>query len=259
MKTQVLYGAAVAAASVWIGSGLLASVSAQVPAPLVFQASGPSVASIQSMVDAFRATLGNPNNGNDGTPHPSGRREINWDGGSPTNTATSLGPTPFDVFLLGRGARFTTPGTGFVQAPASGMATTFNNATYANIFTPFSPLRLFSPIGSNVTNGLFFLPGGGEIPATVTGFGAVLTDVDLLSGTAIQFFDAQGNVLATRAVPGSVGDGGLSFLGVFFNSPIIASVSITTGTRVPGPNESGDRDIVMIDDVLYGEPQRIIQ
>src|SRR5262245_21607678 len=126
MKKQVLYGAAaVAAASVWIGSGLLVSVSAQVPAPVVFQASGPNAASIQSMVDAFRAAVGNPNNGNDGISHPSGRREINWDGGNPANVTTSPGPTPFDVFLVGRGARFTTQGAGFVQSPPSGLATFF--------------------------------------------------------------------------------------------------------------------------------------
>ena len=32
--------------------------------PVVFQAAGPNAASIQSTVDAFRAALGNPNNGN---------------------------------------------------------------------------------------------------------------------------------------------------------------------------------------------------
>ena len=37
--------------------------------------------SIQAKVDAFRAALGNPNNGNNPGPLNSGRREINWDGG----------------------------------------------------------------------------------------------------------------------------------------------------------------------------------
>jgi len=35
--------------------------------PLVFQAAGPTAASIQGMVEAFRAALGNPNNGNAST------------------------------------------------------------------------------------------------------------------------------------------------------------------------------------------------
>ena len=49
--------------------------------PIVFQAAGPSVESIQGTVDAFRAALGEPNNGNATGALPSGRREINWDGG----------------------------------------------------------------------------------------------------------------------------------------------------------------------------------
>jgi hypothetical protein len=43
-------------------------------------------ASIQPTVDAFRAALGNPNNGNAPGPLAQGRREINWDGGGPLMT-----------------------------------------------------------------------------------------------------------------------------------------------------------------------------
>ncbi len=55
-------------------------------APLVFQAAGPTADSIQSTVDAYRAALGEPNNGIgpnnlDPSGEPIGRREINWDGG----------------------------------------------------------------------------------------------------------------------------------------------------------------------------------
>ena len=49
--------------------------------PVVFQAAGPNVESIQSSVDGFRTALGGPNNGNAPGPLASGRREINWDGG----------------------------------------------------------------------------------------------------------------------------------------------------------------------------------
>jgi hypothetical protein len=259
MKNRIVFfSAAVAALSLFGASQSFETVSAAVPAPLVFQAAGPSVASIQSMVDAYRAALGNPNNGSDGISHDAGRREINWDGGNPAITTTSPGVTPFDVFLVGRGARFTTPGTGFVQAATTGLATTFNNATYANIFQPFSLSRLFSAVGSNVTTGLFFLPGGGEIPATVKGFGAVFSDVDSSTSTSIQYFGAHGELLVTRAVPGSQGTAGLSFVGVLFNSSLIGSVKITSG-RTPGLNDTVDRDIVMMDDFLYSEPVRIIE
>ena len=142
--------------------------------PIVFQAAGPTVASIQGTVDAFRAALGNPNNGNAPGPLASGRREINWDGGG-NNQTTAVAGNPFAGFQITRGALFTTPdGTGFVQAPAAadpvlfppgGLAGLFDNPTYGTIFTAFSPLRLFSAIGSNITEVDFFVPGGGNIPS----------------------------------------------------------------------------------------------
>jgi hypothetical protein len=64
-------------------------------APVVYQAAGPDVASIQSTVDRVRAALG-ANNGSTPGPLEAGRREINWDGGD--STATSLVPTPFAGF-----------------------------------------------------------------------------------------------------------------------------------------------------------------
>src|SRR5262245_57207341 len=153
-------------------------------APSVFQAAGPTAASIQGTVDAFRAAVGDPNNGNNPGPLTVGRREINWDGGDPNNMDTTAPVTPFDTFLNIRGAEFTTPGVGLSQAATSGLAVLFNNATYATIFTTFSPSRLFTPVGSNVTNGSFFVPGtNGVTPATVTAFGAVFTDVDQPDGT----------------------------------------------------------------------------
>jgi len=66
--------------------------------PTVFQAAGPSAASIQSTVDQFRAALGTVNNAKK-PGQVSGRREINWDGGSPTNAATTLSGTPLTAFL----------------------------------------------------------------------------------------------------------------------------------------------------------------
>src|SRR5690349_7386570 len=142
--------------------------------PTVFQAAGPNAAAIQSTVDAFRAALGTPNNGNTPGPLGSGRREINWDGGGVDTTTAPV--TPFNVFLNTRGAQFTTPGTGLSQAPPTGgpqggLSTLFNNPTYGAIFSTFSPLRLFTPVDSNITEALFFVPGSnGTVPAKVSGF-----------------------------------------------------------------------------------------
>jgi hypothetical protein len=242
--------------------------------PIVFQAAGPSAASIQGTVDAYRAALG-ALNGNMPGPLASGRREINWDGGGGIDTTTAP-VTPFDVFLNTRGSQFTTPGTGLSQAPPSGgpqggLAGLFDNPTYGTIFSTFSPLRLFTPVGSNITEALFFVPGtNGTVSATVSGFGAVFTDVDQPDGsgpgkkhgnrgasTLIEYFGPDGDLLFSSFVPASPGDGSLSFFGILFDAPVIASVRITTGDVAPGPNDEPNRDIVVMDDFIYGEPQAV--
>jgi hypothetical protein len=241
--------------------------------PIVFQAAGPNIASIQSSVDAFHAALGEPNNANN-PPQPTGRREINWDGGG-NNDMTTDPVTPFNVFLDTRGGQFTTPGVGLSQAPPSGgpqggLVELFKNPTYGDIFSTFSPLRLFTPVGSNITEALFFLPGSnGGVPATVSGFGAVFTDVDdpdgaerdkkrsehRGGGTLMEYFGVDGKLLFRSFVPASPGDGSLSFLGILFDEARIARVKITTGDEPPGPDDDNKRDIVMMDDFIYGEPQ----
>ncbi len=243
--------------------------------PTVFQAAGPNAASIQSSVDAYRAALGNPNNGNAG-PLATGHREINWDGAGGVDTTTTPPLNPFNVFLNTRGSQFTTPGIGLSQAPPSGgpqggLAVLFNNPSYGTIFSPFSNFRLFTPVGSNITDALFFQPASnGNIPATVTGFGAVFTDVDQPDGsgpgkkhgnrgasTLVEFFGADGKLLFSSFVPASPGDGGLSFFGIKFSDARIASVRITTGDVAPGPDDDSKNDIVMMDDFIYGEPQAL--
>ena len=139
--------------------GLAVSETAQAqanqPTPLVFQAAGPDATSIQGAVDAFRASLGDNNLNNPG-PIQKGRREINWDGGNPNLLVTTAPVTPFNVFLNTRGSQFKTPGLGLSQAPPSGgpqggLAVLFGNPTYATIFRAFSASRLFTPVGSNIT------------------------------------------------------------------------------------------------------------
>ena len=237
--------------------------------PIVFQAAGPTVASIQNTVDDYRAALGGLNTTIPPQPFTTGRREIGWDGGGTTDTTQS--GNPLADFQTPRGALFTTPdGAGFVQATPEGLANVFNNPTYSAIFTAFSPKRLFSAIGSEITDTTFFVPGGGNIPATVTGFGAVFTDVDQPHGSAtgqyhgngkastlIEYFGVHGELLFSSFVPASQGDGSLSFLGIKFPDARIFRVRITSGNVVPGPDDRGNQDVVMMDDFIYGEPQRL--
>jgi hypothetical protein len=243
--------------------------------PAVFQAAGPNIASIQGTIADFRAALGDPVNGNTTKELDSGRREINWDGAVPTDVTTPP-VNPFNTFLNTRGAQFTTPGIGLSQAPPSGgpqggLVALFGNATYATTFRAFSGPRLFTPVGSNITDTSFFVAGSnGATRAAVTGFGAIFADVDQPDGsgpgnkqgnrgasTLIQFFGADGRLLFSSFVPAAPGDGGFSFFGIKFTDPRIASVRIIAGNVAPGPNDGSGIDVVMMDDFIYGEPHHI--
>jgi hypothetical protein len=235
-------------------------------APVVFQAAGPNIASVQGTVDQFRAALGGANNLNAPGPLAGGRREINWDGGG--SSATALAPTPFTGFLTSRGALFSTDGEGFVQAPLGGLVTTFGNLSYDQIFQPFSQLRLFSAVGSNLTEVAFFIPGGGDVPATTNGFGVIFSDVDQPDGsgpagkrgnrgssTRVAYYGAGGDLLFSGFVPASPGDASLSFFGVIFTDAQIARVRITSGDALPSLDDEPNRDVVMMDDFIFGEPR----
>jgi hypothetical protein len=219
--------------------------------------------------------LGDPVNGNALEEKDFGRREINWDGAPPTD-ATTPPVNPFNTFRNTRGAQFTTPGIGLSQAPPSGgpqngLVGLFGNASYATTFRTFSSPRLFTPVGSNVTDTFFFVAGSnGEVRAAVTGFGAIFTDVDQPDGsgpgtkhgnrgasTLIQFFGADGRLLFSSFVPAAPGDGGFSFFGIKFTDPRISSVRITAGNVAPGPDDDKANDVVMMDDFIYGEPHKL--
>jgi hypothetical protein len=214
------------------------------------------------------------NHGNNPGPLQKGRREINWDGGNPNILDTTAPVNPFLVFLNTRGSQFKTPGLGLSQAPPSGglqggLAVLFGNPTYGTIFRAFSLSRLFTPVGSTITEASFSIPGtNGTAPAAVRGFGAVFTDVDQPDGTMggrkqastlIRYFDKDNRLIFTGFVPASPGDGSLSFFGIKFDDARIASVEIKTGDVAPGPNDDLQHDIVMMDDFIYGEPELITQ
>jgi len=260
-----------------LGALLLALLPpAALAGPIVFEASGSDASAIQATVDNFRFALGLPNNGNSSGPLASGRREINWDGGGATTTA-AVGPS-FAGFKNTRGALFTTPGSGFEQAILDDI---IDNPTYATTFSTFSPSRVFTPVGSNVTDVTFFIPGSPAAAAVVTAFGAVFSDVDFCCYTQIEFFgldgrepDAAAPPLFTEVVPGPGGifppaskSGGLSFLGVQFDAgELITRARITTGNSRLGPNDGAGQgccfhgppvDVVVMDDFIYSEPRTV--
>jgi hypothetical protein len=140
---------------------------------------------------------------------------------------------------------------------ASGTGVLFSNIdpSYSSQFQTFSAERLFTPIGSNTMQIDFFVPGT-NIPTSVAGFGAVFTDVELTSTTIFTVFLGNGNNGGQFAIP--VGpDGGLSFLGLT-DPDRYSRIIIQLGNTVAGAgvldNPVRGRDIVMLDDFIYGEP-----
>lgn len=223
--------------------------------PVVRSASGASAAAIQGTVDQFRADLGEPNNGNTPGSQPNGRREINWDGGGAAAPAATFG-IPMTTFS-NRGAVFTTPGTGFEMSGQPSPEFGDINPAYTGTFAAFSSPRLFTALGSNIVDVLFTVPGTTDVPALVSGFGSVFSDVDLANTTSIEFFDAASQSLGIYYAQAVQGNETLSFLGVSFGSAIISRVRITNGNAVLGAStlDGGGIDLVVMDDFLYGEPQ----
>jgi PEP-CTERM motif len=224
---------------------------------ITFSASGANPAGILTTVDAYRTALGTLNPNVPGS-FNSGRREINWDGVPDALAAPNLLPADFFNVNSPRGVVFSTPGTGFeVSANAAVGPIEFDNInpTYSSMFQTFSPQRLFTALGSNITDVNFFVPGS-LIPATVSGFGAVFSDVDLANSTSLQFFADNGASLGTFFAQS--GNNGLSFLGVRFDAgERIGRVRITSGSGALGPNESPTFDVVAMDDFIYAEPAAV--
>ena len=242
---------------------MFGAVSAASAAPVVFSAEGANSAAVQSTVDAFRNALGTLN-ANVGGSFGSGRREINWDGVPDAFAAPNNLPANFFNATSPRGVVFSTPGSGFmVSANAnSGTAVEFGNlnATYPGLFQSFSQQRLFTALGSDITDVNFFVPGSASA-ASVSAFGAVFTDVDLANITSLQFFDLGNQSLGKFFVDvgtSATGNESLSFLGVRFNAgERIGRVRITAGNAALGGNEGNGVDLVALDDFIYAEPTAV--
>jgi hypothetical protein len=229
---------------------------------IIFSAAGPNPASIQSTVDAFRTDLGTLNPNVAGS-FGSGRREINWDGVPDAFSAPNLQPNDFFNVNSPRGVIYSTPGTG-VEVSANAVNPTNTpvrfgniNPTYPDVFATFSPQKLFTAIGSNIVDVSFFVPGSLD-PALTRGFGSVFTDVDFADTTSLQFFGANNENLGTFFAPAIAGNATLSFLGVDFGSPLVSRVRITNGNASLSPTtfDGGAVDLVVMDDFIYGEPNR---
>jgi hypothetical protein len=215
---------------------------------------------VQGAIDEFRGLLGT-NNGNANGSQATGRREINWDGVPDSLSAPNNYPGDFfnsPYFGLTRGIEITTPGSGLsVSAddnnPTNSLTSFGNiNPTYSNIFPPFSGQRIFSPVGSNIADIRFYIPGT-STPAVVQGFGAVYIDVDREENAAFEFFDIHENSLGVYGTAARNEDH--VFLAVLFDSPIVHHIRIEYGNSALGPDDGGAIDVSVMDDFIFAEPK----
>ena len=227
------------------------------PTPTVLTAS----TNIQAKIDEYKALLGPDNGGDLGTKGTSGFREINWDGLTDAESAPNLyAPDLFNspTAPRSRGIVLSTTGTGLMVSADSNNPTntpaSFGNINpyYTAIFPPFSGERLFSPVGSNIADIRFYVPGT-SIKAVVRGFGAVYVDVDRVENTAFEYFDINDKSLGTFATP--VLNNGHVFLGVLFPEAVVHRVRIEYGNSPLGPDDGGNVDVSVMDNFIYGEPQ----
>jgi hypothetical protein len=246
-----------------LGIGALAGTGAAAPTTggpkaTVVEGSG----DVTALIEEYRELLG-PDNGGEPGRNSSGRREIDWDAVPDEFAAPNALPSDFfnaPNAPRARGAVLKTPGDHVaVSADAdnpTSAAVRFAdiNPTYADAFSTFSDERLFSPVGSNVANIRFYVPGT-STRAAVRGFGAVYTDVDREETAAFEFFDTKGKRLGTYAVP--VSEDGHSFLGVAFPKAIVGRVRIVYGTSELGPDDNAQYDVAVMDNFVFGEPQPV--
>jgi hypothetical protein len=220
----------------------------------VFTATGEIAATLAE----FRTALGDPANGGTAGPLGGGRREIKWDGVPPELLNVNTFPGDFFNTTVKAGAIFSTDGIGFQNSNRD-----FDdiNPDYADEFNAFSPLVTFMPIGSEALTVSFRIPGL-QTPAATRGFGVVFSDVERQGAASIKLFDAEGRSLGQYHAPVRSDPAGFSFVGVVFDSSIVAEVRITSGQRALGAgvqdlSDGGNLDLAVMDDYLYAEPQEI--
>jgi hypothetical protein len=247
---------------------LLLFVTVSNSAPLIRMASGLNTFNITPTIATFRQDVGGVNNGVGGS-YTSGMRELNWD--DVPDSLASPYQFPYDFYNKNSplGIIFNTalesdlPYTSMMVSVPDDPASQYvrfkhfaaDNGVLNRKFKPYSGTRVFGGAETNRINVNFYIPGT-NTPATVSGFGAVFTDVDFEG--FISLYDESGKLILTQSIPHI--DNGLSFLGISFSDGTrIARADVWIG-NMPLRWENGECgvcnvDYAAMDNVIFSEPR----
>lgn len=145
-----------------------------------------------------------------------------------------------------------------------------HSAAFAGNLLSFTQSAQFAPIGT-VTTDLTFHVAGSQVAGVVNGLGVVFASVDKAETSSVEYFDEHDVSIAKvyapvrslgpfpEAGPEDAGKFPYSFVGYVDQGARIARVRITSGEaavdQAVNDLPAGASDVVVFDDVYYGEPK----
>jgi hypothetical protein len=211
-------------------------------------------------IPEFGAAIGAVDNKSETGLHAAtGRREINWDGVPTPFLNSDTFPAAFFNVNAPRGAIYEAEGGTGLRVSDNNFGDV--NPSYATELIPFSDPKMFAPIGTNRFELRFRIPGT-DTAAVVQSFGAVIVDVDKANVSRLQAYDKDDRLIADVPAATRKDPDEYTLVGVRFDRPAIARVVLTLGDTPIGAGiddvtQGGTKDVVVLDDLLYSEPQPI--
>jgi hypothetical protein len=210
-------------------------------------------------IPEFGAAIGAVDNKSEPGTHAAGRREINWDGVPTPFLDSDTFPAAFFNTNAPRGAIYQAEGGTGLRVSDNNFGDV--NPTYAAELIPFSDPKMFAPIGTNRFELRFRIPGT-DTAAVVQSFGAVVVDVDKANVSRLQAYDKDDRLIADVPAATRKDPDEYTLVGVQFDRPVIARVVLILGDTPIGAGiddvtQGGTGDVVVLDDLLYSEPQAI--